>query len=335
MALRTRKSIPIAKGVRLNGSRTGVGPSIGARGARHLFHGSVRRPVSAGAPGPGVGYWRIRQPGAGELRAVSPPSISPPKPGLFAPGLEKLFFKAVRSYASGDLTDADRMFKESVAKDELDEALAAALFGGLLSAQANDDVSAIPLLEKVVSSHQSLPDELMETYAPGWKMIIGLTDHATAEVPFGSFAAALVLTECYQRNGRYEEAIGLLQQLVETVADPIPVLSLCELLAETGAWDEIAEAAAGTRNEDDASLEVLIYQARALELQGVDDAALEVYKEALRSEKRHPALLREARYGRGKLYLKLGKEAQGRRDLAQVYADEPGYRDVLEVLEAL
>jgi hypothetical protein len=66
----------------------------------------------------------------------------------------------------------------------------------------------------------------------------------------------------------------------------------------------------------------------------MDEAALEVYRDCLRSKKRDLGLLKWARYDRGKLYLRLGKTSQGRKDLGAVYADEPGYRDVRELLNA-
>jgi tetratricopeptide (TPR) repeat protein len=254
---------------------------------------------------------------------------------VLAPSYEKTFYKGILAYATGDLPGAAQLFKEAAVKDDRDEAISDELFAGLLSAQADDDVSAISLLEKVISSYQELPDELMDMYARGWYMIIEVTERVTADVPFGSLAATLVLAECYERTGRSGEAIGLLGQLVELEPGPLPLLSLCVLLADAGAWDEIVNVAAGTRNDDDASLEVMLYQARALEARGRDDAALEVYREALRSEDRHPELLKEARYGRGKLNLRMGKKEQGKRDLAQVYADDPGYLDVVDVLETI
>jgi hypothetical protein len=60
-------------------------------------------------------------------------------------------------------------------------------------------------------------------------------------------------------------------------------LSLCDLYAEVGAWDEIVDAAAGITNEDDVSLQVRLLQARAFEEQGRNEAALEAYRDALRS----------------------------------------------------
>jgi Tfp pilus assembly protein PilF len=80
-------------------------------------------------------------------------------------------------------------------------------------------------------------------------------------------------------------------------------------------------------------VQVRLFQAEALERQGMNDAALEAYKDALRSTKRDAALLKAARYGRGRLYLQLGKKAQGRKDLERVYADDPQYRDVAEILK--
>jgi hypothetical protein len=127
------------------------------------------------------------------------------------------------------------------------------------------------------------------------------------------------------------------QQLAEVEADPFLVLSLCDLYAEVGAWGAIVDVAAGTANEDDVSLQVRLYQARALQEQGMRDAALQAYKDALRSQKRHRDLLRKARYGRAWLLLDTGNKAQARarKELEKVYAVGPGYRDLRDLLESL
>jgi tetratricopeptide (TPR) repeat protein len=125
-----------------------------------------------------------------------------------------------------------------------------------------------------------------------------------------------------------------LLQLLEVEKSSAIVLSLAELLAQSAAWDEVVELTAGTKNEDDATLATCIFQGQALEKKGMTDAALEVYRDALRSKKRNDELLKRARYQRGRLYLKLGKKAQGKKDLGRVYADEPGYLDVAQLLES-
>ena len=159
-------------------------------------------------------------------------------------------------------------------------------------------------------------------------VVIPITERVTAQVGWGSFAAALLLAECYQENNRSDEAIGLLQQLSEADASPALTLSLCELLAEQGAWDDVVEASAGVKNDDDTTLEIRMLQAQAFTKQGLTDATLEAYKDALRSTKRDPELLKEARYERAAILQQTGKAAQARKELEKLYADDPGYRDV-------
>ena len=62
------------------------------------------------------------------------------------------------------------------------------------------------------------------------------------------------------------------------------------------------------------------------------EAALEAYKDALRSKKRDPDLLKEARYERAKVYLATGKKAQGRKELEKVYSEDAHFRDVADLL---
>ena len=138
----------------------------------------------------------------------------------------------------------------------------------------------------------------MKKYVEGGAIGIPVTDTVKVEVPFGTLAATLLLAELYQRNGRTEEAIGLVQQLLSELGQgPFLVLGLADLYAETGAWDEVVDLTAGVSNEDDVSLQVRLIQARAFREQGMDDAALEAYKDALRSKKRDPELLKAAGMG--------------------------------------
>lgn len=301
---------------------------------------SGRRTVSGGIPGSGIGYqknWQGRsraRTGQGWRSAplpVAPPV--PPKPGMLAPGYEKAFHKAIHRYAGGDTHGALLLFREAAEKDQSNKALGDDFFAGLLSAQLRDDASAIWFLEKVVTAAHALPDQLMSKYVEGGSVAVPVTESVAVEVPFGTLAAALTLAEVYQRIGRGEEAIGLLQQLVVEVGEhPFLILSLCDLYAEVGAWDEIVDAASGITNEDDLSLQVRLIQARAFQEQGMNQAALEAYKDALRSKKRAPELLKEARYERGKLYIESGKKAQGRKELEKLYAEDAGFRDVAALL---
>jgi len=208
-------------------------------------------------------------------------------------------------------------------------------FAGVLLAQSGCAAQAIPHLEQVVSASRGLPDALMERYVGSAQLSVPITPQLTVTVGMGSLAAALVLVACYQEQGRVEEAVGLLQQLLEVAPHKLLVASLCELLSLQHEWQEVVELAAGTTNADDIDLQILVYQGIALSNVACDAAALVVYREALKSKKRDAALLRWARYNRAKLQLRLGRKARARADFAAVYAEDPRYADVAAQLEAL
>lgn len=339
MAFRVRKSVKLGPGVRLNASNRGLGISAGARGARYSVNSSGRKTKSVGLPGTGVGYVSSKGGGSrarssGSSHGAAPPPTPPPKPGMLAPAHEKAFFRGINLYVSGKVDEAYWHFQDAAHKDEKSKSIADDFFAGLLAVQLGKHGEATAYLERVVASPIQLPDDLMSKYIQGGSTAVGITPQTEVTVPFGSVCATLALAEVYQATGRPDEAIGLLQQLLEVDRDPALVLSLAELLAETEAWDDLAELTAGTKNEDDVSLATCLFQAEALESQGIDEAALEVYRDALRSKKREDALLKQARYRRGKLYIKLGKKAQGRKDLGRVYADDPSFEDVAEMLQA-
>ena len=336
MGFRMRKSVKLGPGVRLTASHRGASLRVGGRGGGYSMSTSGRRTVSGGIPGSGIGYQKSWGSG-GSRRASAPVPVSPPappKPGMLAPGYEKSFQKALQHYVKGDIAVAASLFEESSAKDSDEKVLADDLFAGLLRIQLEDEEAAIPYLEKVVQSADALPDELMDKYIAGGGMAIAITDEVKVDVPFGSLAAALTLAEAYQRTGRRDEAIGLIQQLVEVERHPFLVLSLADLYAEAGAWDEIVDLAAGTTNEDDVTLQVRLLQARAFREQGMADAAIEAYKDCLRSKKRDSDLLKEARYERALLYADAGKKAQARKELEKLYAEDSSYRDVKERFDA-
>ncbi len=332
MGLRYRKSINLGGGVRLNVGKKGVGLSAGTRGLRYSVNSSGRRTTSAGIPGTGLGYHRTRSSRSSARAAAAPPPKV--KPGLMAPGYEKEFHKGLTAFRAGNSEQALGHFKNAAAKDAQGKAATDDLFAGFLTAMAGSDAEAIPYLESVVQSDVPLPDDLMLKYAPnGVALEMSITDRVTAQLEMGSLSAALLLVQCYQSTGRKDDAIGLLEQLLTETKDPVIVLSLCEAYAEGHEWDEIVALAAGTQNEDDLALEIRLFQAEALVAQDMPEAAIEAYRDALRSKKRDLSLLTAARYGRGKLLLAMGKKAQGRKDLAQVYADDPGFLDVANLLK--
>lgn len=76
MGLRFRRSVKLAKGVRLNLGKRGVSVSVGTRGLRQTLHSSGRRTTSIGIPGAGVSYVRTTSAGKSRSRSGKAQQIS-------------------------------------------------------------------------------------------------------------------------------------------------------------------------------------------------------------------------------------------------------------------
>lgn len=63
MGMRFRKSVSLGKGARINISKSGIGASVGPRGARYSAHSSGRKTTSVGIPSSGLHY--VSSKGAG------------------------------------------------------------------------------------------------------------------------------------------------------------------------------------------------------------------------------------------------------------------------------
>jgi tetratricopeptide (TPR) repeat protein len=212
--------------------------------------------------------------------------------------------------------------------------LSAFFLGGYVTMKLGKDEDAIPWLEPIIDADAALPDALMSKYGlDGSVMSVSIetwiTPRVMVEVEMTTPGATLILAELYQRGGEKTKAMGLLENLVDVAPDvPAIALSLAELYFQEALWEELASMPVRIENTDDLSAEVLRYKARAMRETGMLDGGLEVLKEALRSKKRHPEILKAARYERALTYEAMGKASQARRDLERLYAEDPLYQDV-------
>ena len=354
MSLRFRRSIKIAPGVRLNVTKTGFGVTAGVRGAHYSVHSSGRRTRSIGLPGTGLYYQdrsstATRKPpvvkhavvaGRTAQRPAAPidPLSLIPKPGLFASGQEKAYHEGLLAYLHGDHQRALTAFERVTATDPA--AISAHLFAGVSANSVGDAHRAIAHLEAVVGATQGLPDHYQAKYVPGAYLAVTLsvkiTDAITASPPFGELAATLALAELYQTAGRLEEAIGLIQQLHEALADPLVRLSLCDLLFADRDYEGVVEASVGVTNESDVEVETLHLRGAALAALGHDIAALDAFRDALaKTARRDPGLLNAVRYDRALTFEKAGQRGRAKADLERLYAADPSFEDVKERLAAL
>lgn len=328
MGFRARKSISISKGVRLNISKTGVGMSVGARGARYSVHSSGRRTSSVGIPGSGLGWTststgRSRSAPARTTR-TQVPAVAAPKPGVFTPRGEKELHRALMA---GDVAGIERVAgtypdyqipaQFLIGMDALgkDNAKAAAWLRGVLDWQGN--LSAHPFVKKYLS-HVPIGVDI----APG----------VTAGLPIGRNVAALLLAEALQGQGEAAAAIEVVEALEPT---SYAAVSLADLYAELERWADVIDLTNGITNEDDATALLCALRGRAFRHEGHFDAAREALKEALRSRKRPNEIIHLALTERAETYAAQNRKAQARKDLERILADDSNYPGVRERLAEL
>jgi tetratricopeptide (TPR) repeat protein len=342
--LRARRSIKLGPGVKLNLNKRSMGLTVGGRGAHYSVNTRGQRTRTVGIPGTGLSYVdrsSSRRPAARKsgTRPVSRPSVAarpspPPHPGIFARHYERAFFEGLTKVAAGEDKAALAAFEDADQSDDKHRAISPALFAGVLSFQLGDHATAATYLERITNSAQTLPDKLMSKYAPDLHVSIDV-NAISLPVPIGSVAATMLLAECFAETGRLQEAIGLAQKLYEHSETVGLLLFLCAMYVRGEDWDEIVHATAGISNENDLTLMLRLWQAQAMEHQDLPDAALEAYRDALKSKKRDAQLLKEARYNRAKLYIKAGKRAMAKRDLGRLYGEDPDYEDVADLLASI
>lgn len=342
--LRARRSIKVAPGFKVNLNKRSVGVTVGTRGAHYSVNTSGRRTSTVGLPGTGLSIVNYQ----GGRRTNRPAAKATPRParpkalstsgvkhhaGIFAFHHERAYAKALDRLRRRRFSDAYALLDDAIASDTKHEASAAHLIAGIAHFKQGDIAGAIEHLEPVVSTHvDPHEDQLLHRYElpdgyAGFDVQIGQLE-ATAgthgEGPVYLLAAA------YAKAGRLKEAAGVMQKLVaehdpNDPIEPLPLIILCEIYQQLGDWDEIIHLVAhfNITNVDDGTLVLRSYQAMAMANNKLTDAALEVFKDCLRSTKRNPALLHTARYARAQLYKNTGRKALAKRELSRIYAEDP------------
>lgn len=81
MSLRYRRSIKLAPGLKLNVTKTGLGMTVGGKGAHYSVHSSGRHTTSVGIPGTGL-YYQNRTGGSSRKGVAAPHNVGRPQPGI-------------------------------------------------------------------------------------------------------------------------------------------------------------------------------------------------------------------------------------------------------------
>ena len=336
MGFRMRKSFKVAPGVRINVSKSGVGASVGTRGARYSVHSSGRRTTSVGIPGTGVGWTSTT---TGQSRSTSPrrapdprpqaPMPAPPKPGWFAPKGEKALYKLINS---GGYSGTDA---EEIARGHPDHWLPAATIAGLRYVADRDTGDAtVDLLRTVFESEQRPEqDRFFTKYFGAIPVVtIGVAPGVAVELPFSRDLIGLALAEVLQARDQIDEAIDVAECITPTAHAAV---SLTELYSEAGRYDDVIDLTNNVKNEDDTTALLLVYRGVAFTKQGLFEAARESFKEALKSKKRANEIRHLALRQRAEVYAAEGKKAQARKDLERILAEDSSVEGIRQRLDEL
>jgi len=259
-----------------------------------------------------------------------------PKAGFISSGPEKRFRDGVVAYLQHDWEAAASLFEQTVQADSRN--VSDDYFLGASYTRVKRYTDAAACFERVVASEVALPDALMQRYVPGTLTFeLPITDRITVSVGFDSIGATLVLAELYQELDRNEEAIGLVQRLLEVLPDDDAVrLSLADLLYDDDDFQGLVELTQGVENQDNVTLATLHLRAKALANEGLVAPAADLLSACLRrTAGRDPQLLKEVRYNRAEAYELLGEMRKAKADWSKLVAEDAFYRDARARLGAI
>ena len=327
MGFQARKSFKVMPGVRMTVSKGGLSTSVGVKGARVTRGASGRVTRSVGIPGSGVYHTKSLGSGTSRSRKPMPTATEPPKPGFTSPKWEKELYKAV----------TEQLFDEfpRIASAHPEAGFIASALEGLTSAAGggrND--RALTVLQWVWDHGGQIEDHpFAAKYLTPMFVKVGVAQGVLAELPFSRDAVGLALVELLQEAGNIKGAIQVAESL-----DPsqIAAVSLAELYVESLRYDDVVDLTNGVQNNDDASALLMTYRGLALRELGHHTAAREALKEALKSKAREAGIRHLALLERSRSYQAENRNAQARKDLERIFAEDsdfPGIREALATSE--
>lgn len=330
MGFRFQRSIRVLPGLRLNFSKSGVGWSVGPRGYRVSRSATGRRRRTISIPGTGMSWIAYGETGATrrDSRPGPPPgsgrATPPGKPGLFAPRGEKDLYAAIGA--------GDPAAMEQVGAAHPAVAVAAMTTAGFTWLQQDHDAAGLAALQWVFDTGVDPgTDRFMQRYV-AIAITLEVVPGVSASLPADRDTVGLMLGELYQREGRLEQAIAVVEQLEPTV---LVALSLAELLDQQGRSAEVIELTQGVPNTDDATSLLWVFRGNAFRDQGNHAAARECYARVTRSRSRSAPVRHRALLERAWCHAAEGRRAQARRDLARIQAEDPTFDGLAEALDDL
>jgi len=330
---RFRKEFQIAPGIRLNIGKTGASVSLGPDDF-HITTGTHGTSVHIDLPGSGMYYRKnikLRSDKDGndaERAAEAPPLDIGFIDRLTKTGDELTLIEALRAfYAGDDQTAYAQASKATSVTDGL-------FLAGILALKLEDYENAVTYLRRALETKENL-GKMFSNLGLNFSVNYPVTEEILTDIYADERGILLVLNDAYQRLGKPEIAIEILQQLYQLDPDDlITRLSLAELYDMQYPDAEqmnkrIVELAEGVHNISPLHANLMYYRARALRRLGLYEAAMDTLTKALRRKKDYPPeLLVALRYERGLVHEAMGDTAKAKAEFQKVFAEAPTFEEV-------
>ena len=199
--------------------------------------------------------------------------------------------------------------------------------------------------EKLFALAEQTPNrigEFYQKYALGMTVHLAVSPFYEADFPPCVLVSYLSHVEMLQQLKRYSDACKLLLDVQKRFPDNLDVvISLADIVLENEPDNEewmttLVNMTKNLENDSYAHAVLLMYKAEAFDNLGMADAAITTLTNTMRKKADRPkAFLLELQYQRGVLYQKSGKDAQALKDFNAVYAEDPTYANVAQLIKQL
>jgi tetratricopeptide (TPR) repeat protein len=340
MGLRFRRTLKIAPGLRLNFNKNSIGLSIGPRGAKYTINSSGRRTASVGIPGTGLYYSESvgggRRRSEAEEAAITAEANLGSRPGFFAPGSEKAFYKFADNYLRRDSnksfaelnSEADRLRTEF---PKLAPFIDFLMVGPTARVNAKD---ALAICERLYANDDLILEHPIATkYFDEFTANLPIARGITLTTDYNNNFLTFSYSEILQALGQPEKALEVIQRAKESEFKDVAILDIYISLKK---YEEIIADTDDLENKDDLSAIKLVFRAIAMRELGDHEIAIEIFKSVTNRRSRSEDIRTFALYERALTYEKIGKKANAIKDLQKILSinyDDNGAREKLDQLK--
>lgn len=355
MGFRFFRKIKVLPGVYLNIGKTGTSVSVGPRGLKTTISPKGVR-HSIGLPGTGLSYQTRYKKWGNDPRVSANStrhSLTPDEKKqrsrqndyqkLDLGFLAKLTCsKEEKALIAG--LQACLLEDYALAEQELKKALCfpdAFLTLGIVFLNTGRYAEAEQMFTKA-ENYPARIGEVFKKYNLEMQFTLNISPYYTDTFAPGIVTSILAHVEALQQLNKTGEACSLLLNAYKCFPQELAiVISLAELILEkepnNQQWmNAIINLTKKINNDTCAHTVLLMYKAEAFDNINMPEAAITTLSFALRRKSGRPEeLLMEMLYQRGVLFMKTGQKCQASKDLREVFAKDPGYANVNQLLRQL